>query len=139
MIIKQISVFVEKQPGRLAEITSVIANEHIDMRALSIADNHAFRNPANHCDDPERAEKILKAAGLTVSLTDVIAINISDTPGGLAQALKVLSEKEIAVEYMYAFVAKTGGAFAVLRTDNSEGGVEALTASGFAPFSISDV
>ena len=87
MFIKQLSLFVENKSGRLAEITSIIAAAGIDIRALSIADTTNFGILRIIVDKPDQAEKILRDAGLTVSLTNVIAIGIPDVPGGFAGAM----------------------------------------------------
>ena len=83
MFIKQISIFVENKSGRLAEITAAIAKAGIDIRALSIADTTNFGILRLIVDKPDEAEAALKAAGLTVSLTNVIAIGIPTSPAAL--------------------------------------------------------
>ena len=88
MFIKQLSVFVENKSGRLAEITAVLAGAGIDIRALSIADTTNFGILRIIVDKPFEAETALKEAGLTVSLTSVLAIGIPDEPGGFAAATK---------------------------------------------------
>lgn len=122
MLIKQISVFVENKSGRLAEITSVLADNGIDIRALSIADTTDFGILRLIVDKPDKAEQVLKEAGMTVSLTNVIAIGIPDTPGAFAKAMKVLSDTGIGIEYMYAFISRDEGRACVLLrvTDNDE-------------------
>ena len=81
MSIKQISIFVENKPGRLAEITSLLADNEIDIRALSIADTTDYGILRLIVSDPEKAEKILSDDGLTVSITKVLGIGIPDVPG----------------------------------------------------------
>ena len=122
MLIKQISVFVENKSGRLAEITSVLADNGIDIRALSIADTTDFGILRLIVNKPDKAEQVLKAAGMTVSLTNVIAIGIQDVPGAFAKAMKVLSDTGIGIEYMYAFISRDEGRACVLLrvTDNDE-------------------
>ena len=83
MVIKQLSVFVENQPGRLAEVTDVLSKNDIDIRALSIADTTNFGILRLIVDHPARAESRLKEQGFTVSQTDVIGVGITDQPGGL--------------------------------------------------------
>jgi hypothetical protein len=106
MFIKQLSVFVENKSGRLAEITAILAKANIDIRALSIADTTDFGILRLVVDRPDEAEKTLREAGLTVTLTDVLAVGIPDKPGGFASAMKVLAAENIGIEYMYAFVAR---------------------------------
>ena len=129
MFIKQLSLFVENKPGRLAEITAIIAGAGIDIRALSIADTTNFGILRIIVDKPDEAERILREAGLTVSLTNVIAIGIPDVPGGFAQAMKALSDAEISVEYMYEFISRDEGrACVILRVEDNTGAVKALQA-----------
>ena len=131
MLIKQISVFVENKPGRLAEITGVIADSGIDIRALSIADTTDFGILRLIVDKPETAEKALRDAGLTVSVTNVIAIGIDDVPGSFASAMKTLAGAGIDVEYMYAFISRdTKKAYVILRVGDNEKAGQVLTANG---------
>ena len=95
MFIKQISVFVENKSGRLGEITSILAKAGIDIRALSIADTTNFGILRLIVNRPDAAEEALRAAGLTVSLTNVIAIGIPDQPGGFAAAAAALDRKSV--------------------------------------------
>jgi hypothetical protein len=127
MFIKQLSIFVENKPGRLATITNILKENDIDIRALSVADTRDFGIMRLIVDNPEKAEKVFKEAGCTVSLTNVIAIGIEDRPGGLAEAMDVLYANNISVEYMYAFISKTDNtAFVILRVENNDKAFEAL-------------
>lgn len=131
MYIKQLSVFVENKSGRLAEITSIIARSGVDIRALSIADTTDFGILRLVVDKPDVAEKALKAAGLTVSLTNVIAVGLPDRPGGFAETIKVLSDRGISVEYMYAFISRDSDrAYLIMRVPNNEEAVAVLSANG---------
>ena len=127
MAIKQLSVFVENRQGRLAEITEILRQNDIDIRALSIADTTEFgilRLIVNH---PSRAERALKEQDFTVSQTEVIAICIDDRPGGLADALKVLDAAQIQVEYVYAFLSRDDKtAYVILRVDDNGRAAEVL-------------
>ena len=105
MIIKQISIFVENRKGRLAEITGIIAANGINIRALSIADTTHFGVLRIIVDNPFEAERTLRENNVTASITSVIAVNVSDAPGGLQKVLQLLSDNDLSVEYMYhAFV-----------------------------------
>jgi len=127
MLIKQLSVFVENKSGRLAEITAVIAQADIDIRALSIADTTNFGILRLIVDKPDEAERVLKDLGLTVSLTNVIAIGISDQPGGFAAAMKCLADAGVGIEYMYAFISRDQGrACVILRVADNDLAVKAL-------------
>ena len=140
MYIKQISVFVENRQGRLAEITEEIAKHGVDIRALSLADTTNFGILRLIVDKPYEAEKILKEAGCTVSLTAVIAIAIDDQPGALSKALRVMADGGISVEYLYAFISKeTGRASVILRVDDGDVAVEILNKNNIRFLSDQDI
>lgn len=140
MFIKQLSIFVENKPGRLATITNLLKLNDIDIRALSIADTRDFGIMRLIVNDPENAEKVFKDAGCTVSLTNVIAIGIDDKPGGLAGAMDVLYANNISVEYMYAFISKTDNtAYVILRVENNEKALEALKDNNVQILSAEDI
>ena len=100
MQIQQLSIFVENKSGRLAEITETIGKANVDIRAISVADTSDFGILRLIVDKPKEAVEALRAAGLTVSLTSVIAIGIDDQPGEFAKAMRVLADGNIGVEYM---------------------------------------
>ncbi len=140
MYIKQISVFVENKLGRLADITEILKINSIDIRALSIADTTNFGILRLIVNDPDLAEKQLKAAGFTVSITNVIGIGIDDKPGGLALALKILNDNGIAVEYMYAFISRDEDtAFVIVRVEDNEKAAAVLTKEGLRVIDGSDI
>ena len=140
MVIKQLSVFVENQPGRLAEVTDVLSKNDIDIRALSIADTTNFGILRLIVDHPARAESRLKEQGFTVSQTAVLGGGITDQPGGLAVALRILADEGITVEYMYAFVSKAEKtAFVILRVENNAQAEQVLSAKGIPILSSEDV
>ncbi len=127
MLIKQLSIFVENKPGRLCAITNILKENSIDIRAMSIADTKDFGILRLIVNNPEKAEKALKDAQCTVSISSVIAISIEDRPGSLADAIEALHKNYVSVEYMYAFLSKTENiAHVILRVDNEEAAVEAL-------------
>lgn len=133
MFIKQISAFVENRPGRIAEITEILAENDIDLRALSIADTADFGILRIIVDNPDKVAVILKENKVTVSLTDVIAIKLPDKPGALNYLLKLLSDNRISVEYLYAFVApsENGSACVVIRADNPQAAAEILRINSY--------
>lgn len=106
MLQKQISVFLENKRGRLAEITTILGENDIDMGAICVADTADFGILRIIADKPDLAAKLLKEKGFAVSITEVIAISVDDRPGGLAAALRTLDEYEINIEYMYHYVRK---------------------------------
>ena len=121
MFIKQISVFLENNSGRLARATEVLADVKIDIRALSIADTTDFGILRLIVNDPDKAYLALKEAGFTVMTTSVIAIAIDDKSGGLHHCLQILSAANIGIEYMYAFCGKAiDKAIVVIRADDNE-------------------
>lgn len=101
---KQISVFLENKAGRLSHVTRVLGEASINIRALSIADTSDFGILRIIVSDPDKAYKILKEAGFTVSETEVIAVQVPDSPGGLATVLEQMSEASLNIEYLYAFL-----------------------------------
>ncbi|MFW6386797.1 MAG: ACT domain-containing protein [Bacillota bacterium] len=131
MTIKQISVFVENEPGRLADVTSILADNGIDLSAVSISDTTDFGILRMIVNQPEKTEEILRGAGFTVSVTEVLVISVENRPGGLAGALKVLADDGIGVEYMYAIGKETEKALIVLRVEDTEAAVELLEEAGF--------
>ena len=131
MFIKQLSIFVENKPGRLAEITGMLGEHKIDIRAVSISDTKDFGILRVIVNQPDETERILKSAGYTVSITYVIAIGIDDQPGGLAAAMRVLYENQISVDYMYAFLSKSDKpASVILRVNDNERAAAVLKENG---------
>ncbi|MEN2994998.1 MAG: ACT domain-containing protein [Thermodesulfovibrio sp.] len=131
MKIKQISVFLENKKGRLYEALKALAKEGINIRALSIADTSEFGILRLIVTDPEKAKEVLEKNEFTVKLTNVVAIAVKDKPGGLAEALKYLYEAGINIEYIYAFVEKSGEkAVVVLRTENLDKTISILQEKG---------
>jgi len=130
MLVKQISVFLENKSGRLAEVTKILGENNLDISALSIADTTDFGILRLIVNDPDKTLKVLQENNFTVQTTEVIAIAVEDRPGGLSEALKILSEYSIGIEYMYAFVGKaTNKALVIIRTDNPEEAVKRLQES----------
>jgi len=137
---KQISVFLENKKGRLWEALDVLSKAQINIRALSIADTSEFGILRLIVPDPEKAKKVLAKSNFTVRENDVIAVCVSDKPGGLAGVLKILTDADINVEYVYAFVEKSGKkAVVVLRTENISKGKKALKKAGVTVLSSKEV
>jgi len=131
MSVKQISVFLENKAGRLADVTKVLGSNHIDISALSIADTTHFGILRLIVNDPDTAEKILREEGFTVTTSSVLAIAIEDTAGSLSVALDALNEKEIGVDYIYAFVGKTQSkALVIFRVEDIPAATTVLTDAG---------
>lgn len=127
MKVKQISIFLENKSGRLAQVTKVLADNGINLRALSLADTADFGILRIIVNDVDKAYKILKDAGYTVSETDVVAVEVPDRPGGLATILEYLRLAGLSVEYMYAFVRSSGdNAVMIFRFDEIDKAIEVL-------------
>lgn len=106
MSIKQISVFVENKPGAMSAMTAVLAENNIDMRALSLAETADFGIVRIIVDNIYKATTVLKDAGYVHSVTNVLGVAIPNVPGGVNKVLNVLESAGINVEYMYAFLGK---------------------------------
>jgi hypothetical protein len=131
MTIDQLSVFVENEPGKLASVARVIGDAGVDLRAMSIADTRDFGILRVIVDDAYAATNALKEADFVVSVTKVVAVEIEDSPGGLADVLGILADAGISVEYLYAFVSqKAGNAYVILRVEDNDQAVSALDAVG---------
>jgi len=131
MKVEQISIFLENKSGRLAEVTEVLAKGGINLRALSLADTADFGILRLIVNDIEKAKKILKDNGFTVGKTEVLAVEVPDKPGGMASILGPLRDKGINVEYMYAYVQKSGEhAIIIFRFDDLDGAIKALKDKG---------
>lgn len=130
-MVKQISLFLENKKGRLAHVCRVLGDANINIRALSIADTTDFGVLRLIVNDPDGAYRVLKEKGFVVSITEVLAIEIPDTPGGLAEALEILGDADIDVEYTYAFIGTTSqDALVIIRVENPAEAAAVLTKAG---------
>ena len=133
MIIEQISVFAENRVGGLADITDMLADASIDIDALTIADTAEYGILRLIVDSPKKALTVLKAGGFVVNLTPVIAIKMDDKPGSLSKIIALLSQAEVGIEYLYAFVAREiGNAYLILRVEDVEKGEEILKQASYS-------
>lgn len=127
MQVEQISVFLENRAGRLAEVSAILAEAGVNIRALSLADTSDFGVLRLIVNNNEKAMETLKNAGFTVGKTNVLAVEVEDRPGGLHKILDVLYKSKINVEYMYAFVQQTGNnAVMIFRFDQTEKAMNVL-------------
>ena len=132
MRVEQIAVFLENKSGRLAEITGILAENDINIRALSVADTADFGILRLIVDKVDAAKKVLKEGGFTVGKTNVIAVEVEDKSGGLASVLKTVESEGLNVEYMYAFVNKSGeNAVLIFRFEDMDKAISSLQAAGF--------
>ncbi|MBM6992038.1 MAG: amino acid-binding protein [Prevotella sp.] len=117
MLAKQLSIFLENKSGRLTEVAEVLGKADINLSAMSIADNSDFGILRCIVSDPDKAYKLLKEAGFTVKITDVIGMTVPNTPGSLAVILKHLSDNGVFIEYLYSF-ANGDGANVIIRPND---------------------
>ncbi len=131
MNVEQISIFLENKSGRLAEVTSVLSDAGINIRALYLADTADFGILRLIVNDTEKARQVLRDRGFTVEKTKVVAIEVPDRPGGLSTILNTIKDEGINVEYMYAFVEKSGeDAIVIFRFDELERSIDTLRKAG---------
>jgi len=133
MSVKQISVFIENKTGKLAEVTRYMADNNVNMKALSVADTHDFGILRIICEDHTTAVNALKDGGYVIAETEVLAVEIPDKPGSLAEILETLVKADIAVEYTYAFlsVKNIGHAYMIFRVDDNALASSTLVEAGF--------
>ena len=140
MSLKQLTIFVENKQGTLVDITKTLADNNVNMRALSIADTQDFGILRLIVNDNATATKALTEAGYLLKMTDVVGVKIGDQPGKLSKALEVLDEAKINMEYLYAFMARTEKhAYVVLRVADNEMAEKALENAGFHMITDADV
>ena len=140
MLIKQLSIFVENRPGRLSAITQLLAENDVNIKALSIADTRDFGILRLIVGNPTKAMEALKNENCTVSLTSVVGITVDDKPGTLANAVQILYQNNISVEYMYAYNGKKEDkAFVILRVDNNDRAIEAFQEAGIQILTAEEV
>lgn len=139
MLIKQLSVFIENKKGRLSEILNVLSENHIDISALSIADTSEFGILRMIVNDTEKAKEKLRESGVIVKTSNVIGMVVNDKPGALAEAIKLLSDKGVTVEYTYAFLSHDKeNALVVVRTDDNEVAEQILADNGIGTINPAD-
>jgi len=127
MKVEQISIFIENKSGRLAEVTRILGDAGVNIRALSLADTSDFGILRLIVDQIDKAKDTLKAGGFTVNKTEVVAVEVPDRPKGLFSILDVLENSSVNVEYMYAFVERCGeNAVIIFRFDDTESAIKIL-------------
>ncbi len=131
MMVKQISVFLENKRGRIYRVSKALAAESINIRALSIADTSAFGILRLIVDAPERALTVLQNANITAKISQVIAVEVADAPGGMEKILSVIEGADINLEYLYAFLGrKSEDAILIFQVENPQKAIETLQAAG---------
>ncbi|HQG32568.1 MAG TPA: ACT domain-containing protein [Deltaproteobacteria bacterium] len=132
MKVEQISIFLENKPGGLSSVTRAIKDAQINIRALSLADTSDFGILRLIVDNVAKAKEVLNAAGFAVGKTHVVAVEVPDRPGGLHSILEALTAEGINVEYMYAFVERSGeNAVIIFRFDSTDSAIDVLLKGGF--------
>ena len=135
--IQQLSVFLENREGRLDEVLSVLAENDVNIVALSLADTSDYGMLRMIVSDPHRGRQALKDAGITAMLTDVVALRVPHATGSLSKAMHPIVEGEVNVEYMYAF-ANGSDAAAILKSDDPGRVIDILKGSGFDVYSADE-
>lgn len=132
MNVDQISVFLENKSGRLAAVTDLLHRHNVNIRALSIADTSDFGILRLIVDQPQLAFNALKSEGFSVSVTEVIGVEMPDSPGGLAGVLKILDSNGFNIEYLYAFIGwgDAEAALVICRVERTEEAVQCLLDNG---------
>jgi hypothetical protein len=131
MQVEQISVFLENKSGRLSEVTAILAEAEVNIRALALADTSDFGVLRLIVDDTEKARQTLKNNGFTVGKTNVVAVEVTDRPGGLHDILTMLHDAGLNVEYMYAFVRSSGdNAVMIFRIEKDQEAIRLLESRG---------
>ena len=135
--IQQLSVFLENREGRLDDVLKVLAENEVNIVALSLADTSDYGLLRMIVSDPQKGRTALKEAGITAMLTDVVALRVPHATGSLSKAMHQIVEGEVNVEYMYAF-ANGSDAAAVLKSDDPARVIDILKSSGFDVYSADE-
>ncbi len=131
MKVEQISIFLENRPGSLEQVTGILQQAGINIRTLTLADTSDFGILRMIVNDVDAASRVLKESGFRISRTNVVAVEVPDRPGGLHGILQVVTKSGINVEYLYAFVERSGeNAVMIFRFDAPEKAIEILRQNG---------
>ena len=140
MSLKQLTIFVENKQGSLVDVTDTLAQNNVNLRALSIAETQEFGLLRLIVNDNDAAISALTDKGYLLKITEVVGVKIGDAPGKLSKALSVLAEAWVNVEYLYAFMARTEKhAYVVLRPTDNAAAEAALEAAGFHMITDADI
>ncbi len=140
MKIQQIAIFMENKPGHLRTICRTLADAGISITTLSLADTQQYGILRLLTDDWESAQKVLTQAGFVVNVTEVLAVEVDDKPGGLLRVLDILGEYSINIEYMYAFTFHRGeNAIMVFRFDDPDKAISTLQGEGIKVLTSIDI
>jgi len=136
MKVKQISVFLENTTGRLAEVTKVLGEGNVNLRAISIADTADFGILRLIVDTPEKTMELLKNAGFTSKITEVIGVLVDDKPGGLMRIMDIFNEEKVNIEYLYSsLINQEGDAVIIFRVEDIDHGLSIVEKAGLKAIS----
>ena len=140
MLVKQVSIFVENTTGRLADITRILAENSVDLKASTIADAADFGILRCIVEDAEAAKKILNENGFNASITEVIAVSLENKAGGFHKVLQILADEKVGVKYIYSTIKSAAGeAVIMMKTADNAKAIEVLKAAGVKLVTIEDV
>ena len=139
MKIRQVSVFLENQPGRLAALCRTLGNAGVNLSTLMLSETGEFGLMRFLTPDTEKAKSVIEKAGYAVTVSEVVAVQVPDKPGGLASILTALEPHKISVEYMYAFVCHKGRAIMIIRFDDLDRAIDVLQKAKFHLFKAVDL
>ena len=140
MNVTQISVFLENRAGQLSKITKLLSENDIDLRAINIAETQDYGVLRIIPADAQKASSVLLQNGFIMAMTPVIAVAVSDKPGGLNSLLEALAAAEIGIEYMYSvFSSNSGEALMVLQVSEADKTAEILAKEGFKTVSVEEI
>ena len=132
MKLNQLSVFLENKPGRLSEPCKILADAGINILTISLADTKQFGILRLIVKDWQKAKAILEKAGCVVNVSEVVAVEVEDHPGGLEKVLKAIEQAKINVEYMYAFTFRQENkAIITFRFESPDAAIQLLGSQGF--------
>ncbi len=140
MLVKQLSVFIENKPGRLAPIIDALGKNDIDISALSLADTSEYGIIRIIVNNPDKAKEVLRELGVVVKITEVLTVAMDDTPGGLSKILDIFVKNDVNVDYMYAFVGTvTNKALMVVKVSDPALAVSVLDKAGISTADAKDI
>ena len=140
MKVDQLSIFLQNKKGNLYNALNILSNGNINIRALSLADTSEFAILRIVVDNPKKGREILEENNFIVKVTEIIAIELNDSPGGLSNVLKILNDNNIDLEYLYAFThEKKGKAILFMHTDNLDNLISILDSNSIAIVSSKEI
>lgn len=140
MLVKQVSAFIENKAGCLAEIADILAENHIDISALSLADTADYGIARMILGEPDKAVEVLRKSGVVCKVTDVIAVAADDVPGGFAKSLHCLTDAGVEIKYMYACVSSHDGkALMIFSVENAAEAEKIIASTDAGKVNPSDI